>query len=206
MKKLFFLLLIALFSFSCTRQTNKSPEQWSDKELASWFDKGEWKQGWAPQPDETVNKKEFAERYFQYPQRWEKAFAFLATKDLATIEPGRYELEGSDLFVNISEYVTKNEEEVPFEAHQEYADIQYIVTGEEKIGVTTFENKPITVPYDSIRDVAFITSDENNFRPATPEKFFIFFPNDAHRPGVKVNENATVRKVVVKVKISSLQL
>jgi len=104
--------------------------------------------------------------------------------------------------VNISEYVTKNEEEVPFEAHQKFADIQYIVTGEEKIGVTTFENNLITVPYDSITDVAFLTSDENNFRPATPEKFFIFFPNDAHRPGVKTTENTKVRKVVVKVRIN----
>ena len=186
---------------SCTQKNSKSPEQWNEKERASWFDQGEWKQGWTAQPDETVNQKEFASQYFRNQQRWEKAFTFLATKDLTPMEAGRYELEGSDLFVNISEYLSKNEEEVPFEAHQKYADIQYIVTGEEKIGVTSFENKPITVPYDSTKDVAFLTSDENNYRTATSETFFIFFPNDAHRPGVKTKENANVRKVVVKVKI-----
>ncbi|MFA5820146.1 MAG: YhcH/YjgK/YiaL family protein, partial [Bacteroidales bacterium] len=36
---------------------------------------------------------------------------------------------------------------------------------------------------------------------ATPDKFFIFFPSDAHRPGLKVGENSQVRKVVVKVKV-----
>jgi biofilm protein TabA len=36
---------------------------------------------------------------------------------------------------------------------------------------------------------------------ATPEKFFIFFPSDIHRPSVKIGENKVVRKVVVKVRI-----
>jgi YhcH/YjgK/YiaL family protein len=36
---------------------------------------------------------------------------------------------------------------------------------------------------------------------ATPDKFFIFFPSDIHRPSVKVGENKIVRKVVVKVRI-----
>lgn len=202
MKKRIILITTAVaLTVSCTQKNSKSPEQWSDKELSGWFNQAAWKQGWKPLPDETVNQKEFAIRYFNNPQRWEKAFTFLATKDLAAMEPGRYELEGSDLFVNISEYLSKNEEEVPFEAHQKYADIQYVVSGEEKIGITSFENKLITVPYDSIKDVAFLTPDENNYRPATSEKFFIFFPSDAHRPGVKTVKNAPVRKVVVKVRI-----
>jgi YhcH/YjgK/YiaL family protein len=40
----------------------------------------------------------------------------------------------------------------------------------------------------------------SNFK-ATPETFFIFFPDDLHRPGLKDGESSPVRKVVVKVKI-----
>jgi YhcH/YjgK/YiaL family protein len=118
------------------------------------------------------------------------------------LAPGKYELEGSDLFATVSEYPTKNEEEVQFEAHRQYADIQYIVSGQEKIGVVPFDEKQITVPYDSSKDIAFLSFAESNYRTATPERFFVFFPDDAHRPGVKVNENSQVRKVVVKVKIN----
>lgn len=173
----------------------------SDQEIASWFEQSSWKQGWTPAPDETVNQKEFAKQYFLNPGRWDKAFEFLASKDLKTIEPGRYELEGSDLFVNVSEYVTKNMEEVPYEAHRQYADIQYLALGGEQIGVAPLESKTLTVPYDSLKDVAFLAAGDSAFRQATAENFFIFFPGDAHRPGVKINENDSVRKVVVKVRI-----
>ncbi len=186
---------------ACAQKSGKSPEKRSEQELASWFGQGDWKQGWKPSPDETVDQKEFAKYYFQNPQRWDKAFEFLATNDLKTIEPGRYELEGTDLFVNVSEYVTKNEEEVQYEAHRQFADIQYLVSGQEQIGVAALESKTVTAPYDSGKDVTFLAADDHHFRQATPETFFIFFPNDAHRPGVKINENDSVRKVVVKVRI-----
>ncbi|MEZ5103458.1 MAG: YhcH/YjgK/YiaL family protein [Draconibacterium sp.] len=45
----------------------------------------------------------------KYPQRWAKAFSFLKNEDMAALSPGRYELEGSDLFVNIDEYTTNEE-------------------------------------------------------------------------------------------------
>jgi beta-galactosidase beta subunit len=35
---------------------------------------------------------------------------------------------------------------------------------------------------------------------ANPSNFFIFFPVDAHRPGLKDVANSPVRKVVIKVK------
>lgn len=186
---------------SCTQKRIKSPELSNDKEIVSWFGQGAWKQGWAPVPDETVDQKEFAKQYFRNPGRWDKAFEFLSSGDLKTIEAGRYELEGSDLFVNVSEYVTKNMEEVQYEAHRRYADIQYLAFGEEQIGVAPLKSKSLTVPYDSLKDVAFLAAGDSAFRQATAENFFIFFPGDAHRPGVKVNENDSVRKIVVKVRI-----
>ena len=139
--------------------------------------------------------------YFQNPERWDKAFRFLSEQNLAGLVKGRHELEGADLFVNIDEYVTKNEEEVRFEAHRKHADIQYLVSGEEKIGVTTLKNTSEIVPYDSEKDIAFYTANENNYRLATSEKFFVFFPDDAHRPCVKIDKNNKVRKVVIKVRI-----
>jgi YhcH/YjgK/YiaL family protein len=200
-KKTFLITTAVVLIAACTPKNSKTPEQWSTQQLASWFEQGDWKHGWKPLPDETVDRKEFAGQYFRNPERWKKAFDFLASNDLKTIEPGRYELEGTDLFENISEYVTKNEDEIQYEAHRQYADIQYVVSGQERIGVAELGSKTVVAPYDSDKDVAFLAADDNDFRRATPENFFIFFPNDAHRPGVEAGGNKSVRKVVVKLRI-----
>jgi YhcH/YjgK/YiaL family protein len=123
-------------------------------------------------------------------------------QNLADLEKGRYELEDADLFVIVDEYVTRNEEDVLFEAHKKYADIQVLVSGEEKIGVLPLGETTVTIPYDEEKDIMFLTAEEENYRIAEPGKFFLFFPEDAHRPTVKSTENIPVRKVVVKVRIN----
>ena len=56
-------------------------------------------------------------------------------------------------------------------------------------------------PYDEEKDIAFYASDGGTLRKAIPGNFFIFFPQDAHRPCVKDMEQATVKKLVVKIKV-----
>lgn len=197
-----FILIIFIMGSACNQQKSKAPDQWSEKELTEWFNNGEWKKGWDSRPDESVNQKEFARLYYENTERWNKAFQFLSEQNLAELETGRYELEGTDLFVNVDEYVSRNEEDVLFEAHKKYADIQVVVSGEEKIGVLPLESTTVTIPYDEEKDIMFLTTDTENYRNAVPGKFFLFFPEDAHRPTVKASENTNVRKVVVKVRIN----
>ncbi len=198
-----FSLLLSAFFIICFSCTNKPADQQfrNETQLNEWFMKGEWKSGWEVMPDESVNRKEFAVHYFANRERWEKAFNFLKSNDLSKLDIGRYRLEGDSLFVNVSEYTTLNEEETRFEAHRKYADIQYLVSGEEKIGVVPLAVSTVTDPYNPKKDVAFLTTAENHYRLASPERFFVFFPDDAHRPGVKSSDNILVRKVVVKVLI-----
>jgi YhcH/YjgK/YiaL family protein len=197
------ILIILIFMSTACNQTKKAnPESWDDEELNEWYDKGEWKEGWKVLPDESVDRKEFAIQYFKNPQQWKKAFSFLKNENLLILSPGRYELEGTDLFVNVDEYMTRDEENTRFEAHRKYADIQYLVYGEEKIGITSLRNASETVPYDEEKDIAFFKAGENNYRTANSERFFVFFPDDVHRPCLKAGENSKVRKVVVKVRIN----
>jgi murein endopeptidase len=80
---LFFTLIISIMAIACTPQKSKPPGQWSEKELSEWFNKGEWKQGWDAQSDESVNQKEFARLYYENPERWDNAFQFLSEQNLA---------------------------------------------------------------------------------------------------------------------------
>jgi YhcH/YjgK/YiaL family protein len=55
--------------------------------------------------------------------------------------------------------------------------------------------------YNDTKDVMFVSVIKEVNYKATPDRFFIFFPDDLHKPGLKDGESTMVRKVVVKVKV-----
>jgi YhcH/YjgK/YiaL family protein len=203
MKKLIvtIMVLISFLGLTGTKSTT-DPATWSKKKIDKWFEGKEWSKGWTVAPDASINRREFAVSYFKNKDRWEKAFGFLKNTDLLKSDLKRYDIDGDNLFATISEYMTKNEEIAKFEAHRKYIDIQYVVSGKEIMNLTPLKTvKEVLTPYDATKDIEFITvSQIVNFK-ATPSNFFIFFPGDAHRPGLKDGENSMVRKIVIKVKV-----
>jgi YhcH/YjgK/YiaL family protein len=197
------IIAIMVLMTSCNNRRSDNPEQWSEEELTEWYSEGAWKQAYNSTPDESVNQREFAILYHKNPERWNKAFAFLAKENLQSLEKGRYELDGTNLFATVDEYVPKKMAEAQFEAHRVYADIQVVLSGKEQIGIAPYDATVITIPYDVERDIMFMSATEGKNLIATPGRFFLFFPDDAHRPSVRVNENdsSLVKKVVVKVKL-----
>ena len=175
-------------------------EKWSDAQAAEWFEKKEWLPETNFQPDASIDKKDFAVRYHRNPERWKKAFAFLTDPKLTTLEAGTYEIDGKNVYAMIQEYNAKNEEDAQFESHKVYTDLQFLISGEERIGLTDLSTTTVKTPYDESKDIAFYTSEAGKTLLAKPGTFFLFFPDDAHRPGMKVTENSPVRKLVIKIK------
>ena len=203
MKNSIFKIMAMTILFSMAGCTgNTGPESWSAEKLNKWFGKGEWLNGWQIKPDPSIDRKAFAVAYFKNSTRWNKAFNFLKSTDPEKLELKRYDLDGDNLYATVSEYLTKNEEDARYEAHQKYIDIQYVASGKEMIGVAPVSQKQnVLEPYDPAKDVEFMTVGNGVNLKATPERFFIFFPENLHRPGLKDGLNAPVRKVVVKVRI-----
>lgn len=203
-----FIFAIMVFMTSCNNKSSETPDQWSEEKLAEWYSEGKWKHGFDATPDGSVNQREMAIRYDRDTELWEKAFTFLAEENLEALDTGRHEIEGTDLFVMVNEYIPKDVDSVQFEAHRAYADIQYVVSGQEQISVVPIDETIITTPYNEEKDIMFMEAIEANDRIATPEKFFVFFPNDAHRPSVKANpdDSTRVKKIVVKVKLNGLPM
>jgi biofilm protein TabA len=197
----FIIILVSLLNLqSCSNSSD--PTTWSEDKINKWFASGEFLGGWTVTPDASINKRELAISYFKNKERWDKAFAFLKMTDLKNIEVKRHDIDGDNLFALVSEYTTKNEEDAKFEAHKKYVDIQYVIAGNEQMSLTPVSKKgEILTPYDETKDLEFMTVLESKSYIATPEKFFLFFPSDLHRPSVKVGENSQVKKVVVKVKL-----
>jgi YhcH/YjgK/YiaL family protein len=202
MKNIFLKVMVLtsfLGFFGCN--SNSDPATWSTEKIDKWFEKGDWLNGWNVTPDGSINRKEFAVSYYKNKDRWDKAFVFL-NNDLTKLEVKRYEIDGDNAFAPVSEYLSKNEEDAKYEAHKKYIDIQYVISGVEQMSVAPLSAlDSITVPYDATKEVEFMTVTQSNHFKATPDRFFIFFPSDIHRPGVKVGENSQIKKIVVKVKV-----
>ncbi len=150
----------------------------------------------------SVDLVKFDEFYKKHPERWKKAFQFFKDNDVSKLNVGRYDLDGDNLFVNIDEYETRDEQDCKYESHRKYADIQYLVHGVEKIGLTQLEEVEEIEPYNSQKDIVFYKSPKTDvYHIADSSHFFIFFPEDVHRPCVKTDKKEWIRKAVVKVKL-----
>ena len=149
-----------------------------------------------------IDKLENAEFYYGLGEKYKKAFEFLKITDMKNIENGKYEIEGNDIFVSVQDYQTKSENESDFEAHKKYTDIQFIITGEEKLGYGNIKNfSPIT-QFNEEKDIVFLRNNEtkNEFVIAKENYFLIFAPQDAHMPCISIDESTYVKKAVVKIK------
>ena len=202
MKQLTLKIMAAFMIASLAGCAGDDPSKWSTEKTEKWFEAGEWLNGWDKIPDASINKKAFAVSYYKNPERWNRAFQFLKENDLAKLPLGRNEIDGDNLYASVAEYTTKDEDSVRYEAHIKYIDIQYVVEGFELIGITPM-NEVITIlePYDASRDISFVAVKKEKMHSATPDRFFIFFPDDVHKPTVKDRFRTKVRKVVVKVKV-----
>lgn len=140
-----------------------------------------------------------AEKYFCIHPRFKTAFDFLSSNDLTTIETGKIELEGKDLFVNVVDITGKSVDEARMETHNNYIDIQIPIGASENMGWKATHNlSTVTDAYNTDKDVTFFSDKATSIITAEPFEFVIFFPEDGHQPGIG---EGTYRKIIVKVRV-----
>jgi YhcH/YjgK/YiaL family protein len=147
-----------------------------------------------------IDQLENSGLYNRLGDRFAIALKYLVSTDLSKVEVGKYEIEGNEIFAIVSEYQTKSESDAKWEAHQVYADIQYIINGEERMGYAPLETMEINEAYNPDKDIIFLNG-SGDYITATPGTFVVFFPHDAHQPAVSTGNGGTVKKVVVKVMV-----
>lgn len=120
--------------------------------------------------------------------------------------PGRYELQGDNIFMNVMQFATQSSEKKKAELHQKYIDIQVLLSGEERIlfGMTDSarqcEERHVEDDYQLCSEIA-----DEQALTLKPGRFAIFMPGEPHKPGCVVGEPEEIKKVVVKVRASLLQ-
>ncbi len=208
--KLTILILIYMvveISFWCNLSAQFSADSlWKKEKATQWFKSNNWSNGLKIRPHESIDVVEFANQYHKNKNYWDLAFSFLSNSKLDTLHPGKYNLDGDNVFISVTEGPTRDFDSTGWEAHRKYADIHYVIKGEEKIGVAVISKATVIKPFNEKKDIGTykVLMSDARFYKARPDVFFIFFPTDVHRPGIKVNEGNTDKKIVVKVKIDTL--
>lgn len=143
-----------------------------------------------------------AKDYYNLSERIEKGLKYLENTDFSKVDDGTYEILGKEVFAIVQNYLSKEPDSSEFESHKKYTDIQYIIKGEEQIGIGDIEDFSQITQYDEEKDIMFLSAKKGctpDFIRMQAKEFAIFFPHDAHKPSIAVQSPSFVKKIVVKV-------
>lgn len=145
---------------------------------------------------DSLNNTEKVERLHPL---FKKAFDYIKATDFSKLEDGKYELEGSRLFISVVTLTGKDEKEAAVETHKKYIDIQLPLLEVEKIGWKPgCELQEVSIPYDEEKDIAFYVDRPTAYTKIYPGQFAVYFPEDGHAPGIG---EGSIRKMIVKVQV-----
>jgi YhcH/YjgK/YiaL family protein len=125
-----------------------------------------------------------------------KAFDFLKTLSYQTPEQ-KYELDGTQMWASVFTAPAKEIKNCKLEKHNDYIDIQFVIKGEEVIGIKTdgqFGNA--LADYDKTKDIIFYDAQPDYSIKLKEGDFAIIFPTEAHAPE---SSGKPVKKVVIKI-------
>ena len=131
----------------------------------------------------------------------DKAISFLETTDLKSLPIGRTAIEKDKVFVNVMEAEAREEDELKFEIHKKYMDIQIDIEGSENIKIG-FDIKNTIDDYKEEIDFGTVDCTESITCRLGKERFIICMPDEPHKPGIATSDNTYLKKCVVKVAVN----
>lgn len=146
-----------------------------------------------------VDSLKNAALYYSVNPRLKKAFEYLKTIDLDTLAPGKYEIDGKEIFLNLVERDLKSREEAKLEVHNDYLDVQVVLRGEEGFGWSERSNlREPKEAFNAEKDIQFFDDVPQTYYTLQAGQFTILLPEDGHAPLVG---EGPIRKAILKVKM-----
>lgn len=196
----FAMMIFAVMVFAQGVYTKPCTDKALEKKAVKWVNCGKWRNGFKmATPHESVNVVEFYTQYKKNPEQWKAMFKWLSTRDLLTIEKGKYTIEGTKLIASVEDSENGDLSKRKSESHYKHIDFQFVVKGTERFGIIDHETSKPNSQYRP--DVIHYEYDNNKtlFYDSTPDKFFIFFPDDWHIAKIKTDlTDQKIRVIVVK--------
>ncbi len=125
---------------------------------------------------------------------------FLMKNDAETLDEGEYQA-GDGVLARVSVYEPQ-EEPTSWETHRKYADLQYIVAGDEMMQSAPLSDMKKGTEYFDAEDYQGFEVSGGNVVTifAKAGTFAYFAPGDAHMPGLRYTESK-VKKIVFKLPV-----
>ena len=140
-----------------------------------------------------------AYRHLLSQPAWKFAFDWLQTVR-PDIAPGIRPLRDDGIYINVHGYETVPPEQARYESHREHIDLQYCITGGERIDWQLSSTLRPSGPFDEAKDLQFYEpGDSRTAVFMTPGSYAIFHSSDAHRPKCADGIHPSVFKLVVKI-------
>lgn len=145
-----------------------------------------------------IDTLENLKKYASVNPLFPKVVDFIQQHDLNTLEVGKHEIAGKDLFVNIQMAKGRTPAEAVIETHNDMIDIQIPLSDTETFGYTPREALP-EAEYNAEKDITKIPDlVAESYVTCQPGMMAIFFPQDGHAPCIAgVPE---IKKAIFKVK------
>ena len=126
---------------------------------------------------------------------------FIKKQKEENLPEGRYDLENG-IFALVQKYTTKPLDGAQMESHKKYCDLQYIVSGNEKIYWPSL--RKLTVVDDHTEDGDYLLYESGVDQGYTLMKrgmFGFYAPEDGHMPSIAVTDPEPVTKIVFKIPV-----
>lgn len=147
--------------------------------------------------------KDWAQEKHAFHPVIHQAIAFIQHTDFSGLQPGKIEIIPGKMFCLLQEMVTVPAEQMRAESHFDFVDIQYLLQGEETIGVARRRGDEVIVEQRLPHDIVFYRQTYNEIPVALlPGMFAVLFPHDLHRPCCQSHGESLIRKAVIKIHLS----
>lgn len=127
------------------------------------------------------------------------AIEYISNHDLSALPMGKTVIDGDKVFVNVMQATPKPTQELNFETHELYMDLQMDIEGTELFEVALGELKALETPADSI-DFALWEADTSCAGVLGTGRFVVFLTEEPHKPTIMAQGCNTVKKCVFKIK------
>ena len=126
------------------------------------------------------------------------ALDYIKNLKVVDLKPGKINL-ANGISVTSFIYMGKDISNVKFESHRTHLDLEYIVKGVELVQIAHPDLLRLKEAYDPSKDVKYYHDAETYNQFKLNEGYFvIYYPDDAHKVGLKVNESE-IYKVWVRI-------
>lgn len=134
-----------------------------------------------------------------YNPLFKKAFEILCACDVARLYPGRYPVDGDNVFFNIGEYGARAPQDAKLEAHRTYIDLQWLLSGAPETHgfIHVAQCRAPKGAYNVEKDVTHYADAWQSTLTLQPGQFVVYTPEMAHAPNMCAGP---IRKCVFKIR------